>query len=182
MAKVETFTPELLKEHLDKANIKYDQKAEDHFVLGFGKLFEHNPNTVLQVMVNRDQSKRQLMIHCMIGKPVPAERHDISLAACNRWNAEFIYPTVFIRELQAKDQNQQDHRLNVFFTKSAIDVSKGIHNEMLEVFLRNSIGAARDFFNWINREVEGGQPAEQPQGAATDAPPTIGDGEFKPAN
>lgn len=193
MPKVEAFSPEMLKEHFDKANIKYDQKSEDHFVMGFGNLFPDMKDVVLQVMVNRDQSKNQLMIHCMIGQPVRPEKLDTAMTACNRWNAEFIYPTVFVRELTARDQNQQEVKLKVFFTKSAIDVSKGIHHEMLETFLRNSIGAARDFFNWINRELNGGNPPQsaagaQPSGDATsaengnatgEAPPTFG-GDFMP--
>lgn len=141
MPRVETFTPEMLMRYFDGRNIHYQQRDTDRLDLSITGLVTYF-NGPLRVILSRDTSKQHLVMHATLGIALPPQRIDEAVGICNEWNTSHIYPVACVAG------TPQDAR--VLMTKSAIDVSAGIHAELLDRFIRISVTASREFFQWAH--------------------------------
>ena len=146
MNTVQHFNRGMLKSYLKSNGLHYLRDQDNDFVINFSGDDEIGCDLAVWLITSSNNADvLDIMIEGQ--KPIPKAQWGQALTVCNEWNKSTRWPKAF---LQVNDPSKDT--VGKILLKEAIDLEKGVHQELLDDYIDTSVSASIQFWMSVNKE------------------------------
>ncbi|MCA1595381.1 MAG: YbjN domain-containing protein [Chloroflexi bacterium] len=141
MPTVQPVTREVLVEYLKRNEIEFQTDDEGNLALDFDDQFPEVCPVDIWLILDTEEGVL-FKVFALVDVAIPEAAWDSAIGLCNAWNSESPWPTAYLLATEAGTGEASIH-----FERS-IDLTTGIHAELLDDFISQTIGAIVAFAEW----------------------------------
>jgi hypothetical protein len=143
MSNVQSLSFDRVKSVLKKLGVDIYGEDEDGLIVKLRAIEELPHDVICHVDIRRDD-----VLHVLVEstKVVPESKIGEAIFFCNTWNAYRLWPNTWIKAFL----NEKTSKLSGMY---AIDLETGVHEELLEDFLGDSLNSALQLYKKYAVEV-----------------------------
>lgn len=153
---VRTYDTHLLDRVMRRLVPEAEFAGAGHFVFGLRTREWNHPGVIIQVYnwshiesYTKDLPGHFVTVRVIPAAPLVMEDNTFAQECCNRWNADVHGPCAAIDEVEFLGEKYPGVVLNAH-----LNVSDGIHEELLVGFIRDAIDGAMAFWGWFLEQHE----------------------------
>lgn len=141
MPTVQPFTDDMLMDYLKQNDIGFEVDEEGNLSLDFADQFPEVCPIDVWLVTDRDEGVL-FKVFGFVDVSIPEVAWDSAIGLCNAWNGESPWPKAYLLATEAGTGDAFIH------LERYIDLTAGIHAELLDDFISQTIGAIVGFAEW----------------------------------
>jgi hypothetical protein len=146
MPTVEPFNRRMIEKFLKSVGWNYMTTRNGDFVVQFTRDEDSGREMTFLFVADGDE-KEILLIRIHADLNVPKKDWGRALMTCNTWNRNYRWPTAY---LGVEDPDRD--KTGEIVLERQIDLSSGVHQELLNDFVFRTFAAGSKFWEWAHQE------------------------------
>ncbi len=146
MATVQPFTRSMIEKYLKDSELHYLTDTEGDFIVQFAYDKELGGELAVYFIAGGNNHDIYL-VRVTSSRPVSKPDWGRAISLCNTWNKDRRWPKAYLR---VKDPSSDD--VGSIILEEQIDLSVGVHQELVEHFSLTVLAAATQFWKWAHGE------------------------------